>query len=214
MARLRRLLNLIVIAIGTIIVWNERRNPARSGPLGSARVTDAASSPSMEADTPNQVAFDQASAPAGDRASDGGPSPDVAPAPNSSDELVERQNVAAEARFTSGPPTAIGDETAAPDASAAAPSDVETAPELTVADAANAAPTSARHVDPNSSAVPAGAVAGDGSATCPPDHPIKGNAGSMIYHLPGQPSYDRTVAEFCFASEQDAEAAGYRAPKR
>ena len=67
---------------------------------------------------------------------------------------------------------------------------------------------------PGAEAVPAGAVLGDGTNGCPPDFPIKGNASSMIYHRPGQPSYDRTIPEFCFASEHDAEAAGYRPPKR
>lgn len=62
--------------------------------------------------------------------------------------------------------------------------------------------------------VPSGAVVGDGSATCPDHHPIKGNASSRIYHQPGQPSYERTIAEYCFATEQDAENAGYRPPKR
>jgi large subunit ribosomal protein L17 len=59
-------------------------------------------------------------------------------------------------------------------------------------------------------AVPAGAVAGNGTAICPPDYPIKGNRQSRIYHRPGQVSYPSTVAEYCFASEAAAESAGYR----
>ena len=62
-------------------------------------------------------------------------------------------------------------------------------------------------------AVPADAVAGDGTAMCPPDYPIKGNRQSRIYHRPGQSSYAATIAEFCFASEQAAEAAGFRASR-
>lgn len=62
--------------------------------------------------------------------------------------------------------------------------------------------------------VPPGAVASDGSSDCPPDYPIKGNASSMIYHQPGQPSYNRTIPEYCFAHEDDARGAGYRPPKR
>ena len=58
--------------------------------------------------------------------------------------------------------------------------------------------------------VPFGAVAGDGTATCPPDYPIKGNASSRIYHEPGQSSYGPTIAEFCFASAEAAAAAGFR----
>jgi hypothetical protein len=62
--------------------------------------------------------------------------------------------------------------------------------------------------------VPAGAVRGDGTNVCPDGYPVKGNASSMIYHAPGRASYDATVPEFCFATEQDAENAGFRAPKR
>jgi micrococcal nuclease len=46
---------------------------------------------------------------------------------------------------------------------------------------------------------------------CPASAPIKGNANSMIYHRPGQQYYDITVAEECFATAAQAEAAGYRA---
>ena len=59
-------------------------------------------------------------------------------------------------------------------------------------------------------AVPAGAVAGNGTADCPSEYPIKGNRQSRIYHQPGQVSYPSTVAEYCFASEEAAEAAGFR----
>jgi hypothetical protein len=62
-------------------------------------------------------------------------------------------------------------------------------------------------------AVPTGAVAGDGTMNCPPDFPIKGNGQSRIYHRPGQSSYASTVAELCFASEEAAEGAGFRASR-
>ncbi|WP_240056653.1 thermonuclease family protein [Bacillus mesophilum] len=42
---------------------------------------------------------------------------------------------------------------------------------------------------------------------------IKGNQ-SGIYHVPGSTYYDRTKAEVWFCSVEEAEAAGYRAPKR
>lgn len=51
---------------------------------------------------------------------------------------------------------------------------------------------------------------------CPADFPIKGHhsrSGEFIYHLPGGQFYDRTVPEVCFASEADAVAAGFRAPR-
>jgi micrococcal nuclease len=46
---------------------------------------------------------------------------------------------------------------------------------------------------------------------CPPNAPIKGNASSGIYHMPNDAYYDETHPEECFATPQDAEAAGYRA---
>jgi len=46
---------------------------------------------------------------------------------------------------------------------------------------------------------------------------IKGNIsarGEKIYHVPGGQFYDRTVPEECFATREEAEAAGYRASGR
>ncbi|MFL0197417.1 hypothetical protein ACJDU8_17880 [Clostridium sp. WILCCON 0269] len=46
---------------------------------------------------------------------------------------------------------------------------------------------------------------------------IKGNInskGEKIYHLPGDPYYDRTKAEKWFNTEAEAQAAGYRPSKR
>ena len=48
---------------------------------------------------------------------------------------------------------------------------------------------------------------------CPSGYPIKGNANSGIYHVPGGRFYDRTLPERCYASAADAEADGYRAAK-
>jgi hypothetical protein len=56
-------------------------------------------------------------------------------------------------------------------------------------------------------------VAGDGSPDCPAGYPIKGNASSHIYHVPGQSSYERTVPEICFASEDVAQSQGFRASR-
>jgi micrococcal nuclease len=66
----------------------------------------------------------------------------------------------------------------------------------------------------SASASPSG---GGGSAppisenSCPPGYPIKGNGDSGIYHVPGGAYYDETNPEQCFATEEDAQAAGYRA---
>lgn len=64
---------------------------------------------------------------------------------------------------------------------------------------------------------PQAAVAGshEGSANphsgaCPDGFPIKGNASSHIYHVEGDASYGATIPEICFASEEAAQAAGYR----
>lgn len=46
--------------------------------------------------------------------------------------------------------------------------------------------------------------------------PVKGNSKSMIYHVMGQRDYDHIAVENCvrFASQKEAEKAGYRAAKR
>jgi len=41
---------------------------------------------------------------------------------------------------------------------------------------------------------------------------VKGNADSMLYHVPGSSHYTRTVAEVWFAGPGAAEAAGFRLP--
>ena len=58
------------------------------------------------------------------------------------------------------------------------------------------------------------AIAADAGGDCPPDHPVKGNTNSMIYHLPGQSSYGATMAEVCFADGDAAHEAGFRPRKR
>lgn len=58
-----------------------------------------------------------------------------------------------------------------------------------------------------------GSVEGDGTADCPSGYPLKGNSSSMLYHAPGTPSYDATVPEMCFASDEDAVTAGYKPSK-
>ena len=61
--------------------------------------------------------------------------------------------------------------------------------------------------------LPAGAVrrSNDGRLS-PEGFEIKGNADSMLYHVPGSRFYDQTVAEVWFATAEDAEAAGYQLP--
>jgi large subunit ribosomal protein L22 len=50
----------------------------------------------------------------------------------------------------------------------------------------------------------------DGSA--PEGFEIKGNADSMLYHVPGSRYYGQTVAEVYFDTVENAEAAGFSAP--
>jgi len=55
------------------------------------------------------------------------------------------------------------------------------------------------------------------SSEAPEGKLIKGNInskGEKIYHVPGSPNYDRTVPEVWFATEEEAQAAGFRPPKR
>ncbi len=70
---------------------------------------------------------------------------------------------------------------------------------------------------PESTAVEKGPY-GAGSHAVLPDggqpagFPIKGNASSMLYHVPGSAFYERTVAEVWFATPQAAEGAGFSLP--
>ncbi|MEP1122713.1 MAG: 50S ribosomal protein L4 [Ilumatobacter sp.] len=50
----------------------------------------------------------------------------------------------------------------------------------------------------------------DGSE--PEGFPIKGNADSMLFHVPGSRFYKQTIAEVWFATEEAAEAAGFSKP--
>ena len=60
--------------------------------------------------------------------------------------------------------------------------------------------------------LPAGAHAPLEDGGQPEGYEIKGNADSMLYHVPGSRFYDQTVAEVWFATAEDAEAAGYQLP--
>jgi hypothetical protein len=78
--------------------------------------------------------------------------------------------------------------------------------------------TSAPAAEPESPA-PTGPTADDSwvapiDGVCPTSHPIKGNADSGIFHVPGGMSYERTVPERCYISEAEAEADGFRKSKR
>ena len=57
-----------------------------------------------------------------------------------------------------------------------------------------------------------GSVKADADGNGPDTHPIKGNADSMLYHVPGSSHYERTGAEYWFDTEASAEAAGFQKP--
>lgn len=71
---------------------------------------------------------------------------------------------------------------------------------------------------PRASAPKAGAypdsaapLAGGGSPSAA--YVIKGKSTSMIFHPPGSPAYERTVADVWFKTESAASAAGFRKPR-
>jgi len=127
----------------------------------------------------------------------------LAAVPTAPEEGVTDQLAAAELESAKAV-TDIARESAATDTRMTAP-----------AQAIPAKPATADAEQERSAATPSGQVAPiDGE--CPITHPIKGNKGSMgalIYHNRDSVSYDRTNPEVCFATEKDAESAGYRAPR-
>ena len=89
------------------------------------------------------------------------------------------------------------------EAEAVAPAEVPATPEEAAIGVAEGAPEPGKYAG---SVVPSG-------GQCPPSHPIKGNLSrnnELIYHVPGGNNYERTRPESCFASESEAEAAGFR----
>ena len=52
-------------------------------------------------------------------------------------------------------------------------------------------------------------AAADAVAAAMPAGTIKGNADSGLYHIPGDPHYDETIAEQWFTTEAEAKAAGF-----
>ncbi len=96
----------------------------------------------------------------------------------------------------------------ATDVAAAAPDGSETQEKaLDAAEAAEEAATSAAAPYGEGSHAPL-----DDPQQAPEGFEVKGNADSMLYHVPGSSSYDRTVAEVWFASAEAAEAAGFAKP--
>jgi large subunit ribosomal protein L17 len=151
-------------------------------------------------------------------------------------ELVQEQTVTSEAdrarrvRSTQQPAAASAPAAAEPaeeaseqalDAAAAAPEGSEAQDKAldaaeTAQDAADAATDeSASEESASTDEAPYGAGSHaplDDPDEAPAGFEIKGNADSMLYHVPGSAFYDRTVPEVWFASEEAAEAAGFSKP--
>jgi hypothetical protein len=87
-------------------------------------------------------------------------------------------------------------------------------PESAPRDEAEAMPTPAEETTAVSANEGQDWVNPNGERSCPEAFPIKGNASSRIYHRPGESTYEATIPEICFASEEAAVALGYRARKR
>lgn len=127
-------------------------------------------------------------------------------------ELVQQKTVTDEANRAR---RAAASQAAAPEATEAAESSQATeAAETAQATEVSEAPAGTAEVTE-----PAEAPYGEGShapledpAQAPDGFEIKGNADSMLYHVPGSSHYDRTVAEVWFATEEAAEAAGFSKP--
>ena len=146
-------------------------------------------------------------------------------------ELVQEQTVTSEAdrarrvRSTQQPAAASAPAAAelaeeasdqALDAAAAAPEGSEAQDKaLDAAETAHDAADAATEESASTDDAPYGAGSHaplDDADEAPAGFEIKGNADSMLYHVPGSAFYDRTVPEVWFASEEAAEAAGFSKP--
>ena len=68
------------------------------------------------------------------------------------------------------------------------------------------------HEHDDADELPTGAHAPLEDDAQPDGYEIKGNADSMLYHVPGSRFYNQTVAEVWFDTAENAEAAGYQLP--
>lgn len=124
-------------------------------------------------------------------------------------ELVQQKTVTDEANRAR--------RAAAAQAADSAPAEEATAPadEATTEETVTEESTSAETATEETAEAPYGEGSHaplDDPAQAPEGFEIKGNADSMLYHVPGSSHYDRTVAEVWFASEEAAEAAGFAKP--
>jgi len=86
------------------------------------------------------------------------------------------------------------------------------APKVTKTEAAPKSADEGSASDEPEAAEWAGSVKALADGSQPEGFDIKGNADSMLYHVPGSAFYERTVAEVWFDTEASAEAAGFQKP--
>ncbi len=86
------------------------------------------------------------------------------------------------------------------------------APKVTKTEAAPKSADEGSASDEPEAAEWAGSVKALADGSQPEGFDIKGNADSMLYHVPGSAFYERTVAEVWSATEASAEAAGFQKP--
>ena len=103
---------------------------------------------------------------------------------------------------------------AAPEKAAAKKAPAKKAPAKKAAAKSESAPKeeAAKIASADEPNIPKGAKPATEDGEAPKGYDIKGNADSMLYHVPGSTFYDRTVAELWFATAEDAEAAGFQLP--
>lgn len=135
-------------------------------------------------------------------------------------ELLQDKTVSSEAdrarRVSASQAAPSADETATEETTTAATTTEDTAAEDSLADEAAAEETVSEESesgDAGAEEVAAGSHPALEDGSEPEGFPVKGNASSRLYHLPGTPFYDATDAEIWFASADDAEAAGFELPK-
>ncbi|GGF38859.1 hypothetical protein GCM10011519_10590 [Marmoricola endophyticus] len=136
----------------------------------------------------------------------------------------EAEKAAVEATTGSAPAAADADQTPAAEATGASAETADSvaaaqavtdapapAPEAAAAvEEAVAAPTPAAPAAGAEEVPYAGAVAANEDGSSPESgYEVKGNAGSMKFHAPSSPWYDRTKAEYWFKTAEEAEAAGF-----
>lgn len=236
MKNLSRILSVVAWLTAIVIAWTERRtaqesptNPyASPGPEASPTSAEAGGGTERAASSASQGTATPSGAPP-----DSGPAPVLTDMPSASEptqtpaaniETTTADVGILAVRDPAGDPEVeeiLGGPSLQDDETVDAASAIVNGPSAPVSNDAAGAPRGDQQGPGGTSAPPTGgeaagpanSVPGTGTAACPDGYPVKGNASSRIFHLPGESSYDRTVPEICFATAEDATAAGFRPRK-